>query len=103
MGLHGGDVDRQQNKHNWYAKIPCGRAKAMTHDVLLANYAHMQQDIATLRRSIKLVLTAALSKDAKGEGIMTALLTEHLATWIAADTAEKSARGRNKAASLYGD
>jgi type I restriction enzyme S subunit len=33
---------------------------------------------------------------------MTALLTEHLATWIAADTAEKSARGRSKAASLYG-
>jgi type I restriction enzyme S subunit len=30
------------------------------------------------------------------------LLTEHLATWIAADTAEKSARGRSAAASLYG-
>jgi type I restriction enzyme S subunit len=33
---------------------------------------------------------------------MTALLTEHLATWIAADTTEKSARGRSAAASLYG-
>ncbi|MBH1971264.1 restriction endonuclease subunit S [Moraxellaceae bacterium AER2_44_116] len=30
------------------------------------------------------------------------LLTEHLATWIAADTSEKSARGRSAAASLYG-
>jgi type I restriction enzyme S subunit len=30
------------------------------------------------------------------------LLTQHLATWIAADTSEKSARGRSAAASLYG-
>jgi type I restriction enzyme M protein len=59
--------DIKARNYNLDCKNPhVGEQESHDPDVLLANYAQMQQEIATLRESIKSVLTAALSKD-KGE------------------------------------
>jgi type I restriction enzyme M protein len=55
--------DIKARNYNLDCKNPhVGEQESHDPDVLLANYAQMQQHIATLRDSIKSVLTAALSK-----------------------------------------